>query len=283
LSIGQTLGLGALAGATILLGLPVGRMRRLRPGTRVMLNALAVGILLFLAWDVLSNAYAPLAAALDSAHAGHGGAGAVAAYGALFLGGLAGGVLSLVLYEQWLGGRGRKVSYGPGAMADGELALRRAGLSSWSPARRMALLIAVGIGLHNFGEGLAIGGSAAIGAISLTTLLVIGFALHNATEGFGIVGPLAAADEPTSWAFLIAMGAIAGTPTLIGTVVGRELVSPALTTLFLSLAAGSIIYVVIQLLGVAQRAGRKNLVVVGVLLGLLAGFVTDMVVTAAGG
>jgi ZIP family zinc transporter len=147
----------------------------------------------------------------------------------------------------------------------------------------MALLIAVGIGLHNFGEGLAIGGSAAIGAISLTTLLVIGFALHNATEGFGIVGPLAAADEPTSWAFLIAMGAIAGTPTLIGTVVGRELVSPALTTLFLSLAAGSIIYVVIQLLGVAQRAGRKNLVVVGVLLGLLVGFVTDMVVTAAGG
>jgi ZIP family zinc transporter len=61
--------------------------------------------------------------------------------------------------------------------------------AAWSPARRLALLIAVGIGLHNFGEGLAIGGSAAQGQIALATLLVIGFALHNATEGFGIVAP----------------------------------------------------------------------------------------------
>src|SRR5674536_226837 len=76
-------------------------------------------------------------------------------------------------------------------MAAEELTARRAGAGT-SPARRLALLIAVGIGLHNFAEGLAIGQSAASGEIALATLLVVGFGLHNATEGFGIVAPLAA-------------------------------------------------------------------------------------------
>ena len=86
------------------------------------------------------------------------------------------------------------------------------GSSAGRPARRLALLIAVGIGLHNFAEGLAIGQSAACGEIALATLLVIGFALHNATEGFGIVAPLAADAEPTarragpSWGFLLMLG-----------------------------------------------------------------------------
>jgi ZIP family zinc transporter len=64
-------------------------------------------------------------------------------------------------------------------------------------------LIAVGIGLHNFGEGLAIGGSAVRGEIGLATLLVVGFALHNATEGFGIVAPLAGAAQRPGWGFLL--------------------------------------------------------------------------------
>jgi zinc transporter, ZIP family len=144
------------------------------------------------------------------------------------------------------------------------------------------LLIAVGIGLHNFGEGLAIGASAATGAIGLATVLVIGFALHNGTEGFGIVAPLAADGERPSWAFLLLMGLIGGGPTIVGTAVGRQFTSAAVSVIFLTLAAGSILYVVIQLLGVAHKNARKDLLYWGVLLGLAAGFLTDMIVTAGG-
>ena len=278
----QTLLLGFIAGATILAGLPLGRVRAPRPGTRQFLNALAIGILLFLVWDVLVHAYDPLDTALGRLHDRTGGIGPVAGYGALFFLGLAGGLMSLVYYERWLAGRGLPRSLGPGAMAPGELTAARAGIASWPAARRMSLLIAVGIGLHNFGEGLAIGGSAATGAIGLATILVIGFALHNGTEGFGIVAPLAAEGDRPSWGFLLLMGAIGGGPTLVGTVVGRQFTSQAMSVIFLTLAAGSILYVVIQLLGVAHKNKRKDLLYWGVLLGLAAGFLTDMVVTAGG-
>jgi ZIP family zinc transporter len=168
-------------------------------------------------------------------------------------------------------------------MAPEELAVPRTrGISGWSAARRLSLLIAIGIGLHNFGEGLAIGGSAAAGEIGLATVLVIGFALHNGTEGFGIVAPLAAEGDRPSWGFLLLMGLIGGGPTFVGTAVGSQFTSDAMSVIFLTLAAGSILYVVIQLLGVAYKNGRKELIYWGVLLGLCAGFVTDMVVTAGG-
>ena len=188
----QTLLLGFIAGVTILLGLPLGRMRAPRPGLRLFLNALAIGVLLFLVWDVLVHAYEPLDGALGRLHDGTAGIGPVLGYGALFVLGLGSGLLSLVYYERWLSGRRRPRSFGPGAMVRGELAASQGGIAAWSAPRRMSLLIAVGIGLHNFGEGLAIGASAARGAIGLATVLVIGFALHNGTEGFGIVAPLAA-------------------------------------------------------------------------------------------
>jgi len=286
--IGKTLLLGLIAGGTILLGMPLGRMRRPSEALRVTLNALAVGILLFLVWDVLSAAWEPIDEGLAAHHASGGHLGSVAWYGALFALGLTVGLLGLQQYEAWMARRmhrARAQSFGPGAMASQELAPR--GVSHWSPARQLALLIAVGIGLHNFAEGLAIGQAAAGSEIALATLLVIGFALHNATEGFGIVAPLAAdtAENPDarpSWGLLLTLAAIAGGPTFVGTAVGHTFTSEPLSIVFLTLAAGSIIYVIVQLLAIAGRSTRKDLVYVGVLLGLLAGFLTDAIVTAAG-
>jgi len=282
MSEAQTLLLGLIAGVTILLGLPLGKLRAPRPGLRQFLNALAIGVLLFLVWDVLTHAFEPVDSALGHLHDKTAGIGPVLGYGALFLLGIGVGLLSLVYYERWLSARGQPRRFGPGAMTPGELTAARAGLAGWSAARRLSLLIAVGIGLHNFGEGLAIGASAATGAIGLATVLVIGFALHNATEGFGIVAPLAADGDRPSWGYLLLMGLIGGGPTMVGTAIGRQFTSDAVSVIFLTLAAGSILYVVIQLLGVAYKNGRKELLYWGVLVGLAAGFLTDMVVTAGG-
>ncbi|MGZ6869290.1 MAG: ZIP family metal transporter [Frankiaceae bacterium] len=286
MTLSRTLLLGLLAGATILIGLPIGRLRRPATGLRVLLNAAAVGVLLFLLWDVMSAAWEPIDEALVGMHDGEGGLGSALGYGVLFAGGMALGLLSLVFYEQWMKRRARALTrtYGPGAMVADELVARRGALVAWSPAQRLALLIAVGIGLHNFAEGLAIGQSAANGDIALAAMLVIGFALHNATEGFGIVAPLAAdaeAERPT-WAFLGLMGLIGGGPTFVGTLVGHSVTSEPLSVAFLTLAAGSILYVVVQLIGIAGRARRPTLVAYGLLVGLLAGFLTDAIVTAAG-
>jgi zinc transporter, ZIP family len=294
MDLAPTLLLGFLAGVTIVLGLPVGRLRKPAASLRLLLNATAVGVLLFLVWDVLSAAWEPIDVALGSVHDGDGGLGTAVGYGAVAVAGLALGLVSLVFYERWMA---RQTSarpagaparpQGPGAMTIGEVEAPR-GLASWSAARRLSLLIAVGIGLHNFAEGLAIGQSAAGGEISLAVMLVIGFGLHNATEGFGIVAPLAAdvdgegRPQRPSWGFLLTMGAIAGGPTFIGTLLGHGFTSEPLSVAFLTLAAGSLIYVITQLIGVASRARRSDLLAYGILVGLVAGFLTDAIVTVAG-
>lgn len=289
MSLARTLLLGLIAGSTILLGLPLGRLPKPAPTLRLLLNATAVGVLVFLLWDVLSAAWEPVDAALAATHGGAHRLGDAWGYGGLMLGGVAVGLLGLVWYERWMTRPTPPTpSHGPGAMSVEEDRMIRRGLSGWSEARRLALLIAVGIGLHNFAEGLAIGQSAATGEIALAVMLVVGFALHNATEGFGIVAPLAAdldhsgAVRRPSWWFLLALGLIGGGPTFVGTIVGHGFTSEPLSVAFLSLAAGSILYVVIQLIGVGARAKRPDLLAIGVLIGLTAGFVTDGIVTAAG-
>ena len=278
MSEGRTLLLGAIAGITILFGLPLGRIQRPLPGLRQFLNAIAVGILVFLIWDVFTHAWEPIDRALANLNDHHGGLWPVVGYSALFFAGTGVGLISLAYCERSLANRRARSATPPVGAAVQNLA----GVARLSSPQRLALMIAIGIGLHNFGEGLAIGASAGRSEINLATVLVIGFALHNATEGFGIVAPLAGGDDRPSWAFLLTMGTIGGAPTFFGTIVGRQFTSDAVSVVFLTLAAGSILYVVIQLLEIAHNAGRRQHLVWGVFTGLAVGFITDMIVTAGG-
>ena len=278
----QILVLGAIAGLTISLGLPFGRIGRLPLAASTFLAATATGILLFLLWDVLAAGVEPVEDALTAAAVDHtGGWGRFAWLAALLAGGFVVGLMSLVYFDELIARRRRnRGPYSVGAAVAVEADAARVGILS--PAQSLALMIATGIGLHNFSEGLAIGQSAASGEISLALMLVIGFGLHNATEGFGIVGPFATSDERPSWGFLLLVGLIGGGPTFFGTLLGQTWVSEALSVAFLALAAGSILYVVIELLDVCRRAGRKRLVAWGLILGLVLGFGTDFVLVAAG-
>lgn len=249
--------LGVIAGGTILIGLPVGRLPNPAPSLKLLLNAAAVGVLVFLVWDVLSHAWEPL----DSLLTGGVDTGLLAARSLLFVGGLTAGLLGIAVFERRLRAPRNGAELTP---------------------RLLALMIASGIGIHNLAEGLAIGQSAGSGQVSLATVLVIGFALHNATEGFGIVAPLAGDDSRPTWRFLLLLGLIGGGPTLVGTLIGSIFVSPELAIVFLTVAAGSIVYVIIQLLAMAGKSRRPDLVAVGILIGLVAGFATDAVLTVAG-
>jgi zinc transporter, ZIP family len=116
----------------------------------------------------------------------------------------------------------------------------------------------------------------------LALLLVIGFGLHNATEGFGIVAPMAGDPVRPSWQRLALLGLIGGGPTLIGTLVGQMFVNDLVSIAFLALAAGSVLYVIIELLAVARRTGLKELTTWCILGGIALGFLTDGILIAAG-
>ncbi len=192
--------------------------------------------------------------------------------------------MSLVYYDAWMKGRADRRSsplVGPGAAAIDEFAERRR-LDLTNPAIRLSFLIAIGIGVHNFAEGLAIGQAAAASEIGLAVTLIIGFGLHNATEGFGICGPLSGAGIVPSWRLLALLGVIGGGPTFLGTVVGQAWTSDALSVIFFTVAGGSILYVVQELFAVNRRYGNPVLVTWLLVLGVLLGFATDFVVTAAG-
>jgi ZIP family zinc transporter len=275
MSTSQILVLGAIAGLTIFIGLPMGRVQNVGQGFKTFLAATATGILLFLFWDVLKEAIDPIEQALDASDWGR-----VSWLCALAFGGFTAGLMSLVYYDAWMKSRRRKSFVGPGAAAAGELEPGQ--FTGLSPAHWLSVFIATGIGLHNFSEGLAIGQSAAQDELGLAYVLVIGFSLHNATEGFGIVAPLSGEAAPPTWAFLALLGVIGGAPTFIGTVVGQAWTSTAVSVVFLMLAAGSILYVVMELLNVCRLFSSKTVTAWGILLGLTVGFATDFILVAAG-
>jgi ZIP family zinc transporter len=279
MSTGHVLLLGAIAGGTIFLGLPVGRLQNLSLPVRAGLSALATGILIFLLWDVLAGAVEPIDGALADRHWGE-----FSGLAALGLGGFVAGLMSLVYYAEWMKRKGNRRAtplVGPGAAAIDEFA-GRSFVERLTPGRQLALLIAVGIGVHNFGEGLAIGQAAAADQVSLAVTLIVGFGLHNATEGFGICGPMSGEGSRPTWGFLAALGLIGGGPTFLGTVLGQAWTSQAVTVLFFAVAAGSILYVVQELLAVNRKYDHPTLVMWLVLAGLVLGFATDFVVAASG-
>jgi zinc transporter, ZIP family len=257
MSLIQVVILGAIAGFTIYLGLPAGRIRGLSEKTRAFLSMSAAGILLFLFYDIFGQIAEPVEAALEAKQ--YGSFGLLLAIAVL---GLGVGLLGLIGFEQ----RFIKTSAAAGKV---------------SGPVRLALMIATGIGLHNFSEGLAIGQSAGRGEIGFAVLLIIGFGLHNATEGFGIVGPLVGDTQP-SWKFLALAGLIGGGPTFLGTLVGYFFVSDAMSVLFLALAAGALIYILGELFHLERRPGTHPAIGWGILAGFLVAFATDLILTFAG-
>src|SRR5438477_11432020 len=219
MSTAQTLLLGAIAGCTIFIGLPVARLRNVPPNVRGMLAALATGILIFLLWDVLTNAVKPVESALTAGRDGR-----FAWLATLLTLGFAAGPLPLVYSDGWMQARRRKAFLGPGAASTAEFEHEHH-FHGLSPARWLAIFIATGIGLHNFSEGLAIGQSSARDEVSLAVVLIIGFGLHNATEGLGICAPLTGEAERPSWGFLALLGFVGRAPTFLGTLLGHAWVN----------------------------------------------------------
>jgi ZIP family zinc transporter len=281
MSFVQTVVLGGVAGSTIFLGLPLGRVRRFSTRTLSFLSVMSAGILLFIFWDVLTQAHSILETALVSGRAG-GSWLPFVARGLMLVAGLGVGALGLGWLEtRFVRGVPEPEIAGASRPAIAEQALQTALAAEERRALSFGMMIAVAIGLHNFSEGLAIGVSARAGEIGLAGTLVVGFAIHNATEGLGIVGPLGGVRP--SWRWLLLAGLVAGGPTFLGSLIGYRVSSEALEIAFYALAAGAILYVVGQIWGSAQRKLTTQLVLTGLVIGFLIGLASDLIITAGGG
>jgi zinc transporter, ZIP family len=284
LSFSETVLLGALAGFTIYLGLPVARLRLLGDRTRVALAMFAVGVLAFLFVDVMEHGFGIVEGSVERFREHEQGFGHVLGLGLLLGGGFAAGLAGLAVIEQRL--RAARPPYPPMAggsaewAIEGSEALLQEAAIARSRALRTGMTIAVAIGLHNFAEGLAIGVSASTGEIGLATVLIVGFALHNATEGFGIVGPLG--NVQPSWKWLGLAGLVGGGPTFVGSMVGYNVTSEPLELAFYALSGGAILYVIGEVWTGMRRYGHRELGLALLSLGFLAGVVTDLVVVYGG-
>ena len=285
MSFAETVALGALAGFTIYLGLPLARLRLLGDRARVALAMFAVGVLGFLFVDVMGHGIEILENAVTGLSKGRESFGHAALLALLLGAGFAAGTAGLAMLERRARPKGPAsppIAGGDPALAATEsevLALQA------DAARRRALqtglAIAAAIGLHNFAEGLAIGVSAQAGEISLATVLIVGFALHNATEGFGIIGPLG--NVRPSWRWLGLAGLIGGGPVFLGAVVGYNVTSEPLELAFYALAGGAILYVIGEVWQGMRRYGHRELGLVLLSVGFMVAVLTDMVVAYGGG
>jgi ZIP family zinc transporter len=286
MSFGETVALGALAGCTIFLSLPFGRLRGLGTRPRIALAMFAVGVLAFLFVDVLEHAFGIVQHAVEGYKAGTSSFGHALWLTLLLGAGFAAGTAGLGVFEQRMRPRRALPPIAGGSaeavMPPADLARTAAAMEearAW--ALRTGMTVAAAIGLHNFAEGLAIGVSAKAGEIGLATVLIVGFALHNATEGFGIVGPLAGVRP--SWRWLATAGVIGGGPTFVGAMVGYNVTSQPLELLFYALAGGAILYVIGEVWQAMRRLGHRELGLWLLAAGFMAGVITDMVVVYGGG
>lgn len=284
MSFSETVLLGALAGFTIYLSLPFGRLDLLSARARVALAMFAVGVLAFLFVDVFEHAFEIVEEPVEGFRDGEQGIGEAIGLTALLGVGFAAGTAGLGMVERWLRPKGTALP--PIAGGSGELTaedatrLEHEALAARARALRTGMTIAAAIGLHNFAEGLAIGVSASTGEISLATVLIIGFALHNATEGFGIVGPLGGVRP--SWGWLALAGLVGGGPTFLGSIVGYNVTSEPLELVFYAVAGGAILYVIGEVWNGMRRYGHRELGLWLLSAGFLVGVATDLVVVYGG-
>jgi zinc transporter ZupT len=219
-------------------------MRQLDRRWLQFLLALTVGLLVFLGID----------AALEGLELGASGAESLGGGGLMWLG-AALAYLVLAGVDSWLDRRG----------GGGE---------------RVALLVAIGIGLHNLGEGLVIGSAYAVGSLALGAALVVGFAIHNTTEGLAIVAPVA--DRKPRLARLAVLGLIAGAPAILGAWIGASAFNPSLAALMFGLGVGAIARVVVQIAPqIRDRAGRllHPVAAAGLAAGLMLMYVTGLLIS----
>ena len=172
-----------------------------------------------------------------------------------------------------------------GLYYSGEKLIRRAASSRLSKPVAIALMISIGIGLHNFGEGLAIGAAVGLGSIAFSTFLIVGFALHNTTEGIAIAAPMSRGKGLVGKAMigkLAALGLIAGSPAIFGAWVGGFVYSPFTSVIFLAIGAGAIFQVIVVILRWIREEGDKNFssgaVASGFAAGMLVMYLTSILV-----
>jgi ZIP family zinc transporter len=286
MSLAETVVLGALAGFTIYLGLPFGRLQLLSNRARVALAMFSVGVLAFLFVDVLEHAFGIVEGAVQGFKDGKEGVGRAIGLSAVLGVGFALGTAGLAMVEKRL--RPKEPGYPSVAGGSGEMTFEQAQrleadvlATTRARALRTGMTIAAAIGLHNFAEGLAIGVSASTGEIGLATVLIVGFALHNATEGFGIVGPLG--DVRPSWRWLGVAGLVSGGPTFVGSIVGYNVTSEPLELAFYAVSGGAILYVIGEVWNGMRRYGHRELGLWLLSVGFLVGVVTDLLVVYGGG
>jgi zinc transporter ZupT len=242
-----------------------------RIGARWMqaLMAVTVGLLAFLAVD----------ATLEGLELGGEGAQSLGGTGLVVLGAVL-SYIGLTAVGAWMDARREVAVAGAGAAEAGAGATGAPGAAA--PLARLSTLVALGIGLHNLGEGLAIGSSYATGALALGAALVVGFAIHNTTEGLAIVAPLARARQAPSLRRLVALGLLAGAPAILGTWIGAAAFNPTIAALLFGMGVGAIAQVIVQIApSLRDGAGRMLHPVTagGIAVGMLAIYVTGLLVS----